>query len=287
MTNLSLTLHSCAKINLFLEVLGKRPDGYHEIETVMQKVSLHDTLTFTRIPEGIEVECDNPEIPCDPSNIVWKAVALMEHNFPGHFGIRITIKKRIPIGGGMGGGSSNAAVTLKALNKLWSLGLKPAQLEGLGAQLGSDVPFFIRGKTAICRGRGEIVQPIRLKRKYWYVLVLPGFPLATKDVYANLQASLTTSVKRVKLLNGAKCGHRPRQGTFVPFNRLEQPAFRLHPVLRRLKKTLEKTCSGGALLSGSGSSLFGICVSRKEANLAKTQVDGMLKVITMVVYGIH
>lgn len=283
----SITLPSYAKVNLFLEVLGKRPDGYHEIETVIQEVSLHDTLTFTRIPEGIIVECADPQIPRDQSNLAWKATALMQREFPGHGGVRIAIIKRIPAGGGMGGGSSNAATTLKALNALWGLGLEHGRLEALAAQIGSDVAFFIRGKAAICRGRGEIVQPIRLTKRYWYLLAFPGFPVSTKDVYTNLQTSLTTPFKRAKLHIGAKFGLGAGEGMAILFNRLEQPAFRLRPVLRRLKNALGRACSGGALLSGSGSSLFGICMSRKEVSKAKKQVDGMCRVITMVVCGRH
>ena len=283
----SITLPSYAKVNLFLEVLGKRPDGYHEIETIMQEVSLHDTMAFTRIPTGIVVECDDPQIPRDRSNLAWKAAALMQQEFPGHGGARIAIKKRIPASGGMGGGSSNAATTLKALNALWGLALKRERLEALAAQIGSDVSFFIRGKSAICRGRGEIVQPIRLKKRYWYLLAFPGFPISTKDVYANLQTFLTTGFKRVKLIFGAKYGIGAGKGMAIPFNRLEQSAFRLHPVLRRLKNVLSGACSGGALLSGSGSSLFGICMSRKEVIDAKKQVDDKCKAMTMVVCGRH
>jgi 4-diphosphocytidyl-2-C-methyl-D-erythritol kinase len=280
----SITLPSYAKINLFLEVLGKRPDGYHELQTVMQEVSLHDTMSFTRIPHGIELDCDSPEIPSGESNLAWRAAFLMQEKYPGRGGIRIVVKKRIPVGGGMGGGSSNAATTLKAINTLWKLRLTTSKLQSLAAQIGSDAPFFIPGKTAICTGRGEKVRQIRLKIPLWLLLIFPGFPVSTKEVYANLQTFLTTPFKRVKLILGAKHGNRAGHGSIVPFNRLELPAFALRPVLRRLKRTLHNACSGGALLSGSGSSLFGICQSRKEANLAKKIVDGIRKVITMVVY---
>lgn len=280
-----LTLQSHAKVNLFLEVLGKRPDGYHELETVMQEVSLHDTLTFERIPGGIEIICDNPDIPRDESNLVWKAAALMMRRYPGHGGVRVTIVKRIPLGGGMGGGSSNAAVTLKALGRMWGLGLKKAELENLAAEIGSDAPFFIGGGCALCHGRGEKVTPIRLKKRYWYVLVFPGFAVSTKEVYANLQTYLTTTVRRGTLTYSVNCGTAGGEGEFVPFNRLEGPAFQLHPVLRRVRNTVAAACSDGAMLSGSGSTLFGICETRKEAEQAKIDVDGKVGVITMVVYG--
>ena len=294
----SITVTSYAKVNLYLDVLGLRPDGYHEVETLIQEISLHDTLTFTRTSRGISVECDDPRVPCDASNLALRAAALLKRGYPGHGGIHIRIEKRIPPGGGLGGGSSNAAAALKALNNLWQLGLGADELESLGARIGSDVPFFIRGGAAVCRGRGEVIQPVRLRERYWYVLALPGFAVSTRQAYANLRMprkrrrdlersrmTLTTGRKRVNLHSGGVGKKRIVKGSVMPYNRLERPVFRMHPALRRLKRVLADRCPRGALLSGSGSSLFGICNTRKEADNAGRQLDRKIKAKIMVVYG--
>jgi 4-diphosphocytidyl-2-C-methyl-D-erythritol kinase len=296
----SITITSHAKVNLYLDVLGLRPDGYHEIETLIQEISLHDTLTFTRTSRGISVECDDPRVPCDASNLVWRAAARLKRGYPGHGGIHIRIEKRIPPGGGLGGGSSNAAAALKALNGLWQIGLGVDELESLGARIGSDVPFFIRGGAAICRGRGEVVQPVRLRERYWYVLALPGFAVSTRQAYANLRMprkhrrdlkrsrmTLTTGRRRARLHDGFVGEKRAVEGFVMPYNRLERPVFRMHPALRRLRDALADRCPRGALLSGSGSTLFGICDTRKEADNAGRQLDRKIGAKIMVVYGRH
>lgn len=279
----SITVPSYAKVNLFLEVLARRPDGYHEIETLMQEISLHDTLTFTRIPRGIRLECDDPALPRGRSNLVWQAASLLKRRCRVNGGARIKIEKRIPLGGGLGGGSSNAAATLRALNSLWNLGLRIDEMEFLGAQLGSDVPFFVRGGAAICRGRGEVVIPVRLLERYWYVLVLPGLAVPTRQVYAGI--ALTLHRRRATLQTGVLCEKTAGERALPLFNRLETPAFRLHPALRRLKKAVAEACPGGALMSGSGSSLFAICRSRKEAQSVKRRLERSVEAKIMAVCG--
>ncbi len=283
----SISVSSYAKVNLFLDVRGRRPDGYHEILTLMHEISLHDRLTFTAIPRGIRLQCDSPEVPCDSSNLAWRAAGLLKRRSPGHGGVHIRIEKRIPPGGGLGGGSSNAAATLRGLNRLWGLGLRREELEALAARIGSDVPFFVRGRAAVCRGRGEIVQPVRLEERYYYVLVLPGFPVSTPDVYANLRMTLTSPKGSARLQHGVMVmgETNARKGAIMPYNRLESSAFRLYPVLRRLKKEVLAVCPQGALLSGSGSSLFGICRTRREAWGAREKLSRRLKAKLMVVQG--
>ncbi len=262
----TMTLASCAKINLFLEVLSRRPDGYHEIETVMHEVSLCDTIRLSEAASGrVDIQCDRPDIPCDGSNLACMAAQALRARCGVERGVRIVLEKRIPPGGGLGGGSSNAAAVLKGLNGMWSLGLGADELMEIAAGIGSDVPFFIVGGTAVCTGRGEKVRKIENAPRYDIVIALPGLNVPTADVYRSLELGLTLAGNVDKLYNGSEGYQKDENGRTVLFNRLEEAAFQLYPRLKRLKETAARLCSGGALLSGSGSSVFGLCASSSEA----------------------
>lgn len=253
-----IQLHSPAKVNLFLEVLGKRPDGYHEIVTVMQEVSLFDHLEIKEKHSGINIKTDPPILPADRRNLVYRAAELFKKRYGIKQGVSINISKHIPIGGGLGGGSSNAAYTLKGLNQLWKLGLSDIELSLLASELGSDVPFFIYGHTCLCKGRGEIVFPLSLKPYFHYLIVYPGFPVPTKNIYKNIKLGLTNKDLNINILAN-------NQKNFF-FNRLEGAAFKLYPVLRGIKEVMVGCGLKRVMLSGSGSSLFGVVNSRKEGN---------------------
>lgn len=254
----SLLVKSPAKINLFLKVLGKRPDGFHELLTLMQEVSLFDHLRFTQITKGIDIRSDYLGLPLDKSNLVWKAANLIKKTCGIKKGVRIKITKNIPVGAGLGGGSSNAAYTLKALNQFWNLKLSRAELLLLASKLGSDVPFFIYGKAALCKGRGEIVFSAKNTPKNHYIIAFPGFSVPTKNIYKKLNFGLTNGNLRFTLLVNHLFGNMP--------NDLERAAFKIYPNLKKVKRTLKSCGLRKIVLCGSGSAFFGPVKTRKEGD---------------------
>lgn len=269
-----------AKINLFLEVLGKRSDGYHEIETVMQEIDIVDYLEFEEIDEGIRLECENSSIPLNEHNLVYKAAELVLRECGIKKGVLVRLEKRIPVGAGLGGGSSDAAATLKALNLLWGIGLNDVELMELAARLGSDVAFFIKGKTALCKGRGEKVYPIEVKSELNYLVVFPNVEISTTSIYGNLKIGLTKNRKDVSFF--LKSMDRPDVANIgkLLFNRLEETIFSLYPNLLHIKSILKRYSFFGLLVSGSGSAIYGLCSNRKQAELIRNQIElrGMGKV---------
>jgi 4-diphosphocytidyl-2-C-methyl-D-erythritol kinase len=268
-----LLINSPAKVNLFLEVLGKRPDGYHELETVMQEISLCDKLQLKEINGGVRIKTDYPclrrgfgrqaGLPAGPSNLVFKAAMLLKKRYHIKRGVEITISKKIPIGGGLGGGSSNAAHTLKGLNELWGLGLSRLELALLAKDIGSDVPFFIYGKTALCKGRGEIVFPFQNFPQFRYIIVHPGISVPTKNIYQNLIFRLTKRKLLCKLLVSNQLVTSQR---VTLFNRLEETALALYPVLRDVKRGMMDCGIEKVMLCGSGSCFLGVVPERKDVN---------------------
>lgn len=225
-----------AKINLFLEILGKRPDGYHEIETVMQEVSLCDYIYMENRGRDIEFTCSNPKLPVGADNLVLKAVRLFQEESRVFRGVKIYLEKRIPVGAGLGGGSSDAVATLFGLNKVWQVGYDEKKLMSLAGKLGSDTPFFVSGDTAICRGRGEVVTPYPLNVKYNYIIIYPRFEVSTATVYKNFKIVLTKNLKDVNfLLQSLSSGSPDKLGACL-HNRLEEVVFRLYPDIERIKK---------------------------------------------------
>jgi 4-diphosphocytidyl-2-C-methyl-D-erythritol kinase len=177
-----LKIKAPAKINLFLSVLKKRPDGYHDLYSVLQMVSLYDELTFEPTTKGVSLVNSSQNLPLDGRNLVIRAARSLAHAAGIKSGVHVTLKKNIPIGAGLGGGSSDAAATLVALNRLWGLGLTCDDLARMGQDLGSDVPFFLHGPTAFVSGRGGEVIPCVLDRDRWMVLINPGFEVSTRWV---------------------------------------------------------------------------------------------------------
>lgn len=261
-----------AKINLFLEILGKRPDGYHEIETVMQGIGLCDYLYLENHNKDIEFTCSNPKLSLGEDNLVLKAVRLFQKESGVFRGVRIHLDKKIPVGAGLGGGSSDAAAALFGLNKLWQVGYDEKKLMTLAAKLGSDTPFFVSGNTAICRGRGEEVTPYPLPVKYTYIIIYPRFEVSTATVYKNFKIVLTKNLKDVNfLLQSLSSGSPEKLGTCL-YNRLEEIVFRLYPDIERIKKTLAKFDFCGILLSGSGSALYGLCKGERDSKEIEQQI---------------
>lgn len=260
-----LVVRAPAKVNLYLEVLRKRPDGYHDIATFMLAVSLYDTLEFREDPSGaVTLTCDHPGLSTGPDNLVSRAAALLRRQFPDAPGARIRLRKKIPMAAGLAGGSTDAAATLAGLNRLWRLNLPPAELTALAAELGSDVPFFLAGAPAAwCTGRGEQVEPLPLGKTLWLVLACPEVGLATAEVYRRVvvpKVPQTGEAIRRAVQDGdvAEIGRRLH-------NRLESAALKLCPDLADLRRRLAQAGPAGQLMSGSGSSHFALCRSRREA----------------------
>ncbi len=265
-----------AKLNLGLWILGKRPDGYHEIETVFQAVDLADELTFEDAEPGtLDVTCDGGEAPSGPANLAYRAAALLGEAFPERArGARIRIVKEIPSGAGLGGGSSDAAATLLALNERWELGLDPPDLERLGARLGSDVPFFIRGGTQAGRGRGEILEPLRDLVGVFFLVVLPGFRVSTAWAYASARIGLTAAGSGFSMVKlGIQDGDF-RHSAGGLRNDLEPVVTAEHPELSELRRLLEASGLLAASMTGSGSGYFGVASRLDQAEAVRAELSG-------------
>ncbi|MGQ9631454.1 MAG: 4-(cytidine 5'-diphospho)-2-C-methyl-D-erythritol kinase [bacterium] len=252
-----------AKVNLFLDVVGTREDGYHLLRSVMQSISLSDELTLSPWG-GIEIVCDDPTVPAGEDNLIYKALRALK------VGARVHLEKHIPLGGGLGGGSSDAAAALRAANRVYGLGYSPEELERIGSSIGSDVPFCVRGGTALVSGAGERVEPIKRNFTLWMVLVNPGIPISTGEIYRAFD----------KLHYNSDEGRLPRflrawdagdvaglSGSL--YNALELTAIPRYPIIQEIKDHLLSSGCLGASMSGSGSTSFGIAPSQEEAHRIK------------------
>jgi 4-diphosphocytidyl-2-C-methyl-D-erythritol kinase len=259
-----------AKLNLFLEVLRKRPDGYHDLESLMVAVDLFDTLEVRPATAGvISLTCDPPGLSTGPDNLVVKAATVLrDHAKRSALGAAIRLTKRIPTQAGLGGGSSDAALALLALNEIWKLALTRDELVAIGAVIGSDVPFFLTPPAAWCTGRGEMVTQEPIAQPLDFVLACPPVGLGTADVYRAL-AVPATPVPGDSLRAAARAGDPEAVGR-ATFNRLEEPAFGLAPLVKQTRDRLAALGPCGARMSGSGSAVFAVCRSREEATRVAT-----------------
>ena len=249
-----------AKINLGLCIQKKRDDGYHEIKTLFQAVNLYDTLEMSPGSKGIELLVEGEAIPTDKKNIVWKAAQLFLSRLDSPAGVQILLKKRIPVAAGLGGGSSDAAATLKGLNRLFNLPLPQKNLLEMGKQLGADVPFFLFGNSAMGEGIGTRLTSTPALSKAWVVIANPGFPISTKWTYSNISIDLlltkkTDHINMLRLFLGKN--DLPKIGRHL-HNDLEAVVIRRYPAINELKKRLISGGALGAVMSGSGASVFGI-----------------------------
>jgi len=253
-----------AKVNLFLEVLGKRADGYHEIATLILAIDLEDELDVAPAESGeLSLTCDDPALPTGPENLVLKAASRLRAETGTSAGARIHLRKRIPWAAGLGGGSSDAAAALEGLNELWKLGLSTAALARVGSDIGSDVPFFLNGPAAWCTGRGEVVSPVAVGRQLDLVLVKPPEGLSTADVYRRLVVP-GTPVDGRAAREALASGDVEALGRAL-FNRLQEPAFVLSPAVAETGRRVQGVGAAGSLMTGSGSALFALCRSPSEA----------------------
>ncbi len=265
--------YAYAKINLGLKVLGRRADGYHDILSIFQTIDLHDRLIFEPAARGAtEILCDDPGIPAGRENLVFQAVEALREATGTENGIRVVLEKRIPVGAGLGGGSSDAAAVLRVLDGMWALRLSGARLEALAGDLGSDVPFFLRRGTAVVTGRGECLRYIPWQADFHYVLVHPGFQVSSGWAYRNLKIALTEASGYISFLdsieeNGELCADvlfTCLENDFLPLLKTTYPE--VDPILSALEASGASACS----LSGSGSTLYGVFGEGRQAAEAAT-----------------
>lgn len=261
-----LTVRGNAKINLTLDVLHKRTDGYHEVEMIMQAIELADTLSFAERPTGeISIVANIAHLPCDHRNLAYKAAMLIKETYSIDQGVHIILEKKIPMSAGLAGGSTDAAAVLIGLNRLWNLGLSLQELESLGARLGSDVPFCLRGGTMLATGRGEILHPLAPMPPCYVVLAKPRMGVSTAWVYGKYKDKAesrhpdTIGVK-LALEKGDVLGVAKRLS-----NVLETVTIPEYPQIGKLKESMREYGAMASLMSGSGPTVFGLVENKKQA----------------------
>ncbi len=260
-----MKIKSPAKINLFLKITGKRPDGYHDLNSLMCCVDLYDTISITFNTKKISVTCANPKVPEDKTNIAYKAAAIFFKTLNKHEGVKISIKKNIPVGAGLGGGSSNAASVLLCLNRYYGNPFSQKKLISMGQSMGADVPFFIFQKPAIVTGIGENLEAYEGLTSYKVLLIYPGFSVSTTRVYNNYNFGLTKYKKKYNLILFKKRNFNIKRHLY---NDLEKVTTSWHPEILTVKESLLNHGAKGALMTGSGPTIFGLFSSAKKAQTA-------------------
>ncbi|MEK7793458.1 MAG: 4-(cytidine 5'-diphospho)-2-C-methyl-D-erythritol kinase [Candidatus Hydrogenedentota bacterium] len=267
-----LRLRSYAKINLYLDVLGKRPDGYHDLETIFQSVDLFDEIELDLAEGDVLLTCEHQGVPQGEDNLVVRAARLLQRETGHRGGARIHLHKRIPIGAGLAGGSGNAAAALVGLNILWDLRVSPAQLLELGLELGSDVPFCLTGGTQAATGRGEVLEALTPIENVWFALVHPPIHVSTASVFND--PAITCSNERPesgKTPSFQRAIEYVRRGEWAGavFNRLGPIVFTRHPELAEAKSRLIASGCIAAVMSGTGPTLVGVFSKRRHADDAR------------------
>ncbi|WP_088890399.1 4-(cytidine 5'-diphospho)-2-C-methyl-D-erythritol kinase [Leptolyngbya ohadii] len=285
------TLLAPAKINLYLEIIGDRPDGFHELAMILQSIDLADRLTLrANGTDRIQVLCSNAEVPLDQTNLAYQAAALMADQFPNSFqrfgGVEITLEKNIPIGAGLAGGSADAAAVLVGIDLLWNLGLTRVELQELAAKLGSDIPFCVTGGTAIATGRGEQLAPLSSPNPLYAVLAkYRDLPVSTVWAYQTYRKQFqhTYAPDRETLLGRRKsvhsgelvqaiCHHDSQRIGQLLHNDLEKVVLPAYPAVAELRAILEELGTLGVMMSGSGSTVFALLDSQAEADRVKQRL---------------
>lgn len=263
-----------AKLNLYLRVINKRPDGYHDIETLFERIKLFDKIIVSDRRKNITIKCRSREIPSGGDNLCFRAAHLVQKRYNIARGVKITIIKKIPVAAGLGGGSSDAASTLKALNKLWKLSLGKGDLIELGRGIGADVAFFLTDSSfSIGRGKGDILESLKTERNLWHLVITPDIKLLSGDIYRlySETRSLTLTKKRSidKILLPTIHMSNMGQLEALLHNDLEDIVLAREPIIKDIKNAMASNGAKNTLVSGSGPSVFGIYETRKEALKAK------------------
>jgi 4-diphosphocytidyl-2-C-methyl-D-erythritol kinase len=263
-TNSPFRIRSFAKVNLALSVLGRRADGYHDIQTIFQTINISDELEFQHAPH-LELHCENLDGVLPENNLVWKAATLFADTLGLKRGVSITLRKRIPAGAGLGGGSGNAAATLLGLRRFWNIDITDSKLQSLASRLGSDVPFFLSGGAALGIGRGEKISSLPDPPVQHLVVIFPGIHVSTAEAYRSLNLGLTSSSEDHRIQRF--CGQVKEGKTYLAeiFNDFETSILSAYPPIMEAKSFLKAQGSVAALLSGSGSSVFGFFSDEESA----------------------
>ena len=268
-----VTVEANAKINLTLDILGTRPDGYHEVEMIMQSVGLSDTIHLERMETGISLRMDAPELPADETNLAWKAARLFLDVYKIQTGVAIEIEKRIPIAAGLAGGSADAAGTLIGMNRLFGTGLSAKELCGLGEKIGSDVPFCIEGGTMLATGRGEILRRLPELPPLFVVLAKPPVSVSTAWAYRTYDEMGAVRHPDTKAMLAALSEARVDAIAKGLVNVLEEVTLEAHPVVGEYKRLLAKNGTMAAMMSGSGSTVFALAEKKTDAERAASELS--------------
>ncbi len=281
----SLVLKSPAKLNLFLKVLNKRADGFHDLETLFERISLFDTIRIklNSISPKIQIKCNHPHVPIGSKNLVYKVAQMLKEDYKIDQGVHIDIKKNIPVAAGLAGGSSNAATVLIGLNELWKLGLSQRALVSYARKIGSDVAFFLYDSSfAIGTQRGDKIKRVNIKVKLWHVLVLPWIRMYSGEVYGAHNLELTKRTCDVKILLRYLKNNEITKASSCLINDLESAIFRLSPRIRKLKQRVKALTSKGVMVSGSGPSVYALLDNEQEAKALAQKLKKRYKQVFVV-----
>lgn len=284
-----IKLKARAKINLTLDVTGKRPDGYHELRTIMQTLRLYDGVYIKRIEkQRIKVKTNLFWLPADQRNLAWKAAELMRERFGIRDGVFIEIEKRIPVAAGLAGGSTDCAAVLVGMNRLFALGLSQRQLEGLAAELGSDIPYCVRRGTVLAEGAGELLRPVPRPCPYcWVVLAKPPFSVSTATVYRALRwQEVEKHPDTEGMLRAMQRQDVPEMGKLL-CNVLESATIPMHPEIGQIKRRFLELGAQGALMSGSGPTVFALFAQQAPAEQAAARIKQEFALRDCLVTGIY
>lgn len=271
-----IVLESYGKINLGLDVLYKKENGYHEINTIMQQISLKDIVTIRDNKKGIIIESNNKDMPVNSENLVYKAWKAIKEKTGIKRGIHIKIHKNIPMAAGLAGGSSNGAAVLKGLNKLWELGLKDEELKAIGKELGADIPYCIQGGTALAQGIGEKLYPLKSFAGIDVLLINPGILISTEDIYKSLNLEKRKPMNMEKIIRAIKDRDLEALGNNME-NIMESVAIKENPIIGEMKKDMKKHGSLGSLMSGSGPTVFGLFQDEEKLEYCKKKLKEKYK----------
>ena len=272
----TVMLKALAKINLGLDVLGRRENGYHDVKMVMQTIYLYDHVTISKTEEpGIQVESNLFYLPVDENNIAYKAAKKLMDEFQIQEGVRIVLKKHIPVAAGMAGGSSNAAAVLVGMNRLFSLGLSQEELMERGVSLGADVPYCVMRGTVLAEGIGEILTPLPPLPKCYVLIAKPGISVSTKQVYEKLDSKEIEEHPDIDgILDGLEHGDLRKIANSMG-NVLEKVTIEDYPIIEDIKRTMKEAGALNAMMSGSGPTVFGLFEDKKAAMEARTTIKKM------------
>ncbi|MBM7573145.1 4-diphosphocytidyl-2-C-methyl-D-erythritol kinase [Aquibacillus albus] len=271
-----------AKINLSLDVLFKRPDHYHEVEMVMTTVDLADRIELVEIKEDqIIIESENRFVPNDERNLAYRAASLIKHKLKINQGVKISIEKNIPVAAGLAGGSSDAAATLRGLNRLWSLALTTEELAELGAKIGSDVSFCVYNSTALAKGRGECITELPAPPSCWVVLAKPQMGVSTQHIYQKLMLEKINHPNTTAMVEAIKQGDYKQMCQNIG-NVLESVTLGIHPEVNQIKRLMEQSGADAVLMSGSGPTVFSMVKQESKAYRIYNSLRGFCNEVYVV-----